>query len=131
MFILPYFYFMFLIENIKMKKYNPFHLVELRPWPFFTSLSFLRFALGVTIMCRSYEVLPFLFSLVFLIVSSFIWGRDIHREGCYEGSHNVEVIDGFKVGIIFFIFSECFFFLGIFWCYFHLAQAPDFVLGGV
>lgn len=38
----------------------------------------------------------------------------MHREGCYEGSHNPEVVTGFKVGIILFILSECFFFLGIF-----------------
>lgn len=38
----------------------------------------------------------------------------MHREGCYEGRHNLEVTDGFKVGIILFILSECFFFLGMF-----------------
>lgn len=38
----------------------------------------------------------------------------MHREGCYEGAHNVEVFSGFKLGIIFFILSECFFFLGMF-----------------
>lgn len=97
-----------------MKKYNPFHLVELSPWPILTSFSFLSFALGVIIMVRSFYCTPFLVSLLFLIFSSFLWGRDVHREGCYEGCHNLEVTDGFKVGIILFILSECFFFLGMF-----------------
>lgn len=114
-----------------MKKFRPFHLVEFSPWPFCTSLSFLRFALGVIIIVRSFNCTFFLISLFFLLLSSFIWGRDIHREGCYTGSHNVEVLDGFKIGMIFFILSECFFFLGIFWGYTHLAEAPDFILGGV
>lgn len=114
-----------------MKKFNPFHLVDLRPWPIITSFSFLSFSLGVIIMVRSFHCVPFLLSIFLLLVSSFIWGRDVHREGCYRGSHNLEVTDGFKLGIIFFIISECFFFLGIFWAYFHLAESPAVELGGV
>ena len=97
-----------------MKKYNSFHLVDLSPWPILTSFSFLSFALGVIIIVRSFNVYPFLFSLGLLLYSSFLWGRDVHREGCYEGSHNLEATVGFKVGIIIFILSECFFFLGMF-----------------
>jgi len=114
-----------------MKKFSPFHLVEIRPWPLFTSFSFLRFALGVIIIVRTFYCVPFLFSLFFLLLSSFLWGRDIHREGCMEGIHNFEVVKGFKVGMVIFILSECFFFLGIFWAYLHLAQSPDIELGGV
>jgi len=114
-----------------MKKYNPFHLVDLRPWPILTSFSFLRFALGVIIIVRSFNVYPFLISLTLLLFSSFLWGRDVHREGCYEGAHNLEATVGFKLGIIIFILSECFFFLGIFWGYLHLAEAPALELGSV
>lgn len=113
-----------------MKKFNPFHLVNSRPWPILTSFSFLRFALGVIIMVRSFFCVPFLLSLFFLVFSSFLWGRDVHREGCYEGSHSGEVVGGFKVGIILFILSECFFFLGIFWGYLHLAESPALEIGG-
>nr|YP_010510811.1 cytochrome c oxidase subunit III [Chortoglyphus arcuatus]UBQ34119.1 cytochrome c oxidase subunit III [Chortoglyphus arcuatus] len=114
-----------------MKKFNSFHLVDLSPWPIFTSFSFLSFALGVIIMVRSFNCYPFLFSLFLLLFSSFLWGRDVHREGCYEGSHNFEVTVGFKLGMIFFIISECFFFLGMFWAYLHLAEIPDVSIGGV
>ena len=114
-----------------MKKFNPFHLVELRPWPILTSFSFLSFALGVIIMVRLFHCTPFLISLIFFLFSSFLWGRDVHREGCYEGWHNLEVTVGFKLGILFFIFSECFFFLGIFWAYLHLAESPRIDLGSV
>lgn len=33
--------------------------------------------------------------------------------------------------MILFILSECFFFLGMFWAYLHLAEAPAIELGGV
>lgn len=116
---------------IKMKKFNPFHLVDYRFWPLLTSFSFLSFALGVIIMVRRFNCLFFIFSLLFLLVSSFLWGRDVHREGCYEGSHNFEAVKGFKIGIVVFILSECFFFGGIFWSYFHLAESPALEIGGV
>lgn len=114
-----------------MKKFRPFHLVRVSPWPFLTSLSFLSFALGVIIIVRLMNFYFFLFSILLLLYSSFLWSQDIHREGCYEGSHNEETTLGFKVGIVLFIFSEIFFFLGMFWRYFHLAESPDFSLGGV
>lgn len=114
-----------------MQKFNPFHLVNPRPWPILTSLGFMRFALGVVTIVQTFNCLPFLSSILILIFSSYLWGRDIHRESCFEGSHNKEVITGFKVGIIVFILSECFFFLGIFWGYFHLAESPSLEIGGV
>lgn len=114
-----------------MHKFNPFHLVSPSPWPFTTSLCFLGFGLRVIIIVRTFSPYLFLFSIFLLCYSSYLWGRDIHREGCYEGSHNIEVIDGFKVGMILFILSECFFFLGIFWGYFHLAEAPALEIGSI
>jgi len=113
-----------------MKKYNTFHLVAVSPWPIFTSLSFLCFALGVIIIVRIDLCFPFLSALFLLLFSSCIWSQDIHREACYEGAHNLKVTDGFKIGMIFFIFSECFFFLGLFWTYLHLAESPATELGG-
>lgn len=112
-----------------MKKYNPFHLLDPSPWPILTSFSFLRFALSVIIMVRMFYVAPFIVSILFLLYSSFLWGRDIHREGCYYGEHNYEVTYGFKVGMIFFIISECFFFLSMFWSYAHLAESPSVFIG--
>ena len=114
-----------------MKKFSPFHLVSPSPWPLTTSLSFLSFALGVIIMVRTYDPRCFLFSLICLLFSSWNWGQDVHREACYEGDHNKETVEGFKLGMIFFILSEVFFFLGMFWAYFHLAEAPALEMGAV
>lgn len=113
-----------------MIKFNPYHLLNPRPWPFTSSASFLAFGLGVVVMVTTYNPLPFLASLGCLAVSSLLWGQDISREGCYEGAHNDQTLRGFKLGIILFILSECFFFLGIFWSYLHLAEAPSVEVGG-
>lgn len=114
-----------------MKKFSPFHLVSPSFMPILTSFSFLGFALGVVIMVRTFDSTPFLFSILFLRVSSYLWGKEVHREGCFQGFHNLEVSYGFKIGMVFFIFSELFFFFGIFWGYFHLAESPSLDLGGV
>lgn len=114
-----------------MKKFNPFHLVTLRPWPIIASMSFLRFILRVIIIVREFINSLFILSSVILILSSYLWGRDINREGSCLGDHNSQAIKGFKVGIILFILSECFFFFGMFWSYFHLAEAPAVELGGI
>lgn len=112
-----------------MKKFRPFHLVAPSPWPFFTSLAFLRFGLGVVVIVRSQNYYIFLISLLLLVSSSFLWGRDISRERKLEGAHREETMKGLKIGIIIFILSECFFFFGIFWAYLHLAEAPALELG--
>lgn len=97
-----------------MKKFSPFHLVSPSFIPIFTSFSVLGFALRLIIMVRSFIFPPFFISLFFLFFSCYLWGREVHREGCYEGCHNFEVVSGFKTGMILFIFSEVFFFIGIF-----------------
>lgn len=110
-------------------KIFPFHLVNNRPWPLIGSLSAFSFGLGVIIIVRLYNNFPFLLSLIIFFWVSFLWGQDIYRESCFEGEHNIEVVNGFKVGILIFILSECFFFLGMFWAFLHLAQVPSIEIG--
>jgi len=51
-----------------------------------------------------------LLSLLFVAV---IWAKDISFEGL-SGFHNFFVVDGFKFGVLLFVFSEFMFFFGIF-----------------
>lgn len=97
-----------------MKKFNPFHLVDLSPWPILGSIRFLSFFLRVIIIVRTGICVFFLLSFFVLLFLRFLWGKDIHSESCYMGYHNNEAVDGFKIGIIVFILSECFFFFRIF-----------------
>lgn len=55
----------------------------------------------------------FLFRLFSVLFISFVWGKDISMEGL-RGYHNFFVMDGFKFGVVLFIFSEFIFFFGIF-----------------
>lgn len=126
-----YYFFIFLKRITKMKKFNPYHLVDVSPWPFLGSLRFLSFFLGVIIIIRVYDFSYFLLGVWILLILRFLWGKDINRERCYIGSHTLEVVLGFKIGIIVFILSECFFFFRMFWGYLHLAQSPCLELGGV
>jgi len=53
---------------------------------------------------------------------------------CYEGLggyHNFFVIDGFKFGVVLFIFSEFMFFFGIFWFFFDTSLVPAQELGEI
>ena len=69
-----------------------------------------------------------IFSLSSLFFVSFIWGKDISIEGL-RGYHNFFVIDGFKFGVLLFIFREFIFFFGIFWTFFDAALVPVHELG--
>jgi cytochrome c oxidase subunit 3 len=72
----------------------------------------------------------FLFCLFCLIFISFLWSKDIVFEGM-SGYHNFFVIDGFKFGVVLFIFSEFIFFFGIFWVFFDASLVPVHDLGEV
>ena len=73
-------------------------------------------------------VLPLLFSLFVVLFISFCWGKDISIEGL-RGYHNFFVIDGFKFGVLLFIFREFMFFFSIFWVFFDAALVPVHELG--
>lgn len=66
-----------------------------------------------------------LFSLLFVV---FLWGKDISFEGL-SGYHTIFVMDGFKFGVLLFVFSEFMFFFSIFWAFFDSALVPVHDLG--
>lgn len=72
--------------------------------------------------------LPFVFRLIVVLFISFAWGKDISIEGL-RGYHNFFVMDGFKFGVILFIFREFMFFFRIFWVFFDAALVPVHELG--
>ena len=72
----------------------------------------------------------FFFCFVVLIFVSFLWSKDITFEGI-SGFHNFFVMDGFKFGVVLFVFREFMFFFGIFWTFFDAALVPVHDLGEV
>jgi cytochrome c oxidase subunit 3 len=58
-----------------------------------------------------------------------LWFRDVVAEGTLLGNHTFAVQKGLNLGVALFIISEIFFFISIFWAYFHSALAPTVELG--
>lgn len=111
---------------------HPFHLVSPSPWPFNTSLSLLSLTCaGVLTMHSFSNSAYFLFAALFVLIACMsLWFRDIISEGTYLGNHTLAVQRGLNMGVALFIVSEAFFFLAIFWAYFHSALSPTVELGG-
>lgn len=111
--------------------YHPYHIVDQSPWPITLA--------GVLLGLTTSAVLTFHgFPMgMYLLVSSFLllnwgmglWFKDIITEGTYQGAHTDKVQKGISLGIVLFIISEIFFFLSIFWAYFHSALAPTVEIG--
>jgi cytochrome c oxidase subunit 3 len=83
-------------------------------------------------MCfHGYSNGPLLLALgIIATVSSMaLWLKDVSREGSFKGHHTVAVRSGLTLGFILFVLSEVFFFISIFWAFFHSSLAPTVDLG--
>nr|QTK22378.1 cytochrome c oxidase subunit 3 [Pneumocystis sp. 'ludovicianus'] len=110
---------------------HPFHMVNPSPWPIVSSFSLLSLTLSSVLMFQGYEygLLLFLIAIVSVVGSMVLWFRDVISESTYEGFHTSAVRSGINIGVILFIISEIFFFLSIFWAYFHSALSPTVEIG--
>ena len=110
---------------------HPFHLVSPSPWPLYTSISLFTLtvnaALSMHLFNNSY--IFFYLALATVVSSMTMWFRDIISEGTYLGNHTLAVQKGLNLGVILFIVSEAFFFVAIFWAFFHSALTPTVELG--
>lgn len=111
------------------KKFNPFHLVDVRPWPILASGGALVLVLSNLILINIKNFYLPLISLYVIIIISYTWWRDVHREASNQGRHSFIVINGLKTGIILFIISEVLFFISFFWAFFHSRISPTVELG--
>jgi cytochrome c oxidase subunit 3 len=111
---------------------HPFHLVSPSPWPIFTCLALLTLTTSTVSTMHGFEYANYwLFTaLILVVLSMFLWFRDVVSEGTFLGNHTLAVQRGLNMGIALFIISEIFFFLAIFWAYFHSALSPTVEVGG-
>jgi hypothetical protein len=111
---------------------HPFHLVEPSPWPLVASFALLTLTVSGVMTMHGYAFGGYLASIGFLSVvgTMIFWFRDIIAEGTYQGCHTFAVQKGLTIGVALFIVSEVFFFLSIFWAFFHSSLAPTVELGG-
>lgn len=112
---------------------HPYHLVSPSPWPIFTSLSLFILLLDGVLFLHGFESFKYLLiiAIINVIYVMSLWFRDVISEGTYLGNHTNAVQKGLNLGVGLFIISEVFFFVAIFWAYFHSAISPSIELGGM
>lgn len=110
---------------------HPFHLVSPSPWPLFSSASLLTLTTTMVSAMHGFGAASTILwaGLLSVIFTMSFWFRDIISEGTYLGNHTLAVQRGLNLGVALFIVSEAFFFLAIFWAYFHSALSPTIELG--
>lgn len=112
---------------------HPYHLVEVSPWPIFTSFSIFGLTFNTVLVMHGYiGIVSIIFiNIICLIYSMSLWFRDVVSEASYLGHHTLAVKNGINIGYLLFILTEAMFFAGIFWAYAHSALAPTVELGGM
>ena len=69
-----------------------------------------------------------LVSFFCLCYCTFLWWRDVFREG-RSGFHTTKVQSGLQLGMYLFIWSERMFFVGLLWSFLHRSLQPTIQLG--
>ena len=120
-----------LIEHRSIFQAHPFHLVSPSPWPVYTSICLLALTSAGVLTMHTYFIssILVLLAVTSVIYSMSLWFRDIISEATFLGNHTLAVQRGLNLGVALFIVSEIFFFLAIFWTFFHSAVSPNVELG--
>nr|YP_842418.1 cytochrome c oxidase subunit III [Pandion haliaetus]ABG37778.1 cytochrome c oxidase subunit III [Pandion haliaetus] len=109
---------------------HSYHMVDPSPWPIFGAIAALLTTSGL-IMWFHYNSSQLLYlGLISMLLVMLQWWRDIVRESTFQGHHTLPVQKGLRYGMVLFITSEVFFFLGFFWAFFHSSLVPTPELGG-
>jgi len=116
-------FFYYLMMNIP-------HLVKPSPWPLFLGVICLSVVSSAVIWFKYSIFLPLLRTFIILILTTFVWWRDISLEGG-RGAYSSRVVDNLKLGIVLFIFSEVCFFGAFFWAFFHSSVFPAMATGRI
>nr|YP_010713426.1 cytochrome c oxidase subunit III [Alboglossiphonia lata]WDA96101.1 cytochrome c oxidase subunit III [Alboglossiphonia lata] len=110
---------------------QPFHLVEPSPWPLTSAVGALFLTLGLTMWFHYKGTTCLILGLTLIMLTMFLWWRDVTREATMTGNHTTYVVNGLRLGMLLFICSEVCFFFGFFWGFFHSSLAPTNELGCV
>ena len=112
------------------KNKHPYHLVEASPWPAVGSAAAFTAAVGGVMYMHEVQYGVAVLSLGFALVlmTMYMWWRDIILEAEYQGHHTSVVQIGMRYGMMLFIASEVMFFVAFFWAFFDRALFP---VGGV
>jgi cytochrome c oxidase subunit 3 len=110
---------------------HPYHVVDQSPWPILLSGVLLSLTISAVLTFHNYPMGDILLTLstLLLVWGMSLWFKDIIIEATYLGAHTDKVQKGISLGVVLFIVSEVFFFLSIFWAYFHSSLGPAIEIG--
>nr|YP_008080450.1 cytochrome c oxidase subunit III [Chikila fulleri]ADR03262.1 cytochrome c oxidase subunit III [Chikila fulleri] len=108
---------------------HAYHMVDPSPWPLTGAVAALLLTSGLAMWFHFNSLIILVLGLVVLLLTMYQWWRDITREGTFQGHHTLLVQKGLRYGMILFITSEVFFFLGFFWAFYRASLAPTIELG--
>jgi cytochrome c oxidase subunit 3 len=111
--------------------HHPYHIVDQSPWPIALSAVLLSLTISAVLSFHGYVMGDFLLLCSFILLNwgMSLWFKDIITEASFLGAHTDKVQKGISLGVVLFIVSEIFFFLSIFWAYFHSSLAPAIEIG--
>nr|BBU67671.1 cytochrome oxidase subunit 3 [Polistes riparius] len=113
------------------KSNNPYHFVTISPWPLIMSLNLMFILINFINFFNQFQIYLLLISMMNSNLILFQWWRDVVRESTFQGMHTFSMIKNLKLGMILFIISEIFFFISLFWTYFHSSLSPSIEIGGL
>ena len=116
---------------------QPYHLVTPSPWPILTSFALLILTVATVLYFNGYATQLGPNGGLVLVGIGFIttvgamtlWFRDVVTEGTFLGDHTYVVQKGITMNVGLFIISEVFFFISVFWAFFHSSLSPTVELG--
>jgi cytochrome c oxidase subunit III len=90
-------------------------------------------AIGAVFFMHDYDVLGsrvlvLIIGALLVLLTMFLWWRDVRKEATFEGYHTPVVQIGLRFGMALFIASEVMFFAAFFWAFFTSSLFP---VGGV
>jgi len=106
-------------------------MVSPSTWPILMSICLYTLTTSGALSMHVFKDISTVFfsALILVTYTMFLWFRDVIAESTYQGHHTLAVQKGINIGVALFIISEVFFFLAIFWAYFHNAISPDVEIG--
>nr|YP_007374592.1 cytochrome c oxidase subunit III [Dermophis mexicanus]ACS37046.1 cytochrome c oxidase subunit III [Dermophis mexicanus] len=108
---------------------HAYHMVNPSPWPLTGAIAALLMTSGLAMMFHFQSMILLYLGFSVMLLTMLQWWRDIVRESTFQGHHTTPVQKGLRYGMILFITSEVFFFLGFFWAFYRASLAPTVELG--
>ncbi len=110
---------------------HEYHMVRPSPWPVLGALAG-GIGLGGTVLyMHSGQYWLIAIGGVLVLLTMYLWWRDVIIEGHVEGEHTEVVQRGLRFGMVLFIASEVMFFAAFFWAFFNASLMPPDVIGNV